>query len=357
MAITNSPSDQPSTSTDPSTVPSISPTVTVSESPSTSTSPSSIPSSTPSNPPTESPCSSNPCQNGATCTDGPNGIGFTCQCTQGFSGSTCGIYGGETTTLSEAQAATTGAESVLNGYYDASWNYKVAQHDLDVTTQKCNDANVTYTKSQAVVAKLTNDYDQAVLFANKMEQEYNLALGRSSTPAERGRLRNKAEDDWTTAKEDMGAAEEAMNSAIDTHSSAQSTMNAVCDTSEDCSAYGASTCMGKVYKTLSSADSSYSLARSSIESEPLISGRSSVFGFRSSFPLINPATLDFVYDDNDGDLVPNRFDACPTQKGLRRNSPTNPGPQDFCPSGCPEMDVNGNVLDSDGDNIPDCEDR
>ena len=115
--------------------------------------------------------------------------------------------------------------------------------------------------------------------------------------------------------------------------------------------------MGKAGKTFSSAESAYTSARSSVEGEPLISGRSSVFGHRSSFPLINPATLDFVYDDNDGDLVPNRFDACPTQKGLRRNSPTNPGPQDFCPSGCPEMDAIGSVSDSDGDTIPDCEDR
>lgn len=190
-----------------------------------------------------------------------------------------------------------------------------------------------------------------------MEQEYNLALGRSSTPAERGRLRYKAGDDWSTAKEDMDVAEEAMNLAIGTHRSAESVMNSVCDTSEDCSAYGGSTCKGKADKTSSLAESSYNSAKSSIESKPLISGRSSVFGFRSSFPVINPATLDFVYDDSDNDLVPNRFDACPKQKGLRRNSPTNPGPQDFCPSGCPEADINGNILDSDGDTIPDCEDR
>lgn len=190
-----------------------------------------------------------------------------------------------------------------------------------------------------------------------MEQEYNLSLGRSSNPAERGRLRYAAEEDWAAAKEDMSATEEAMNLAIDARGSDESAMNSVCDLSEDCSTYGGSNCLGKADKTLSSADSAYTLARSSVEGEPLISGRSSVFGFRSSFPLINPATLDFVYDDNDGDLVPNRFDACPTQKGLRTDSPTNPGPQDFCPSGCPETDTNGNVLDSDSDNIPDCEDR
>ena len=80
-------------------------------------------------------------------------------------------------------------------------------------------------------------------------------------------------------------------------------------------------------------------------------------------PKINPTTLDFPYVDTDGDLIPNDFDACPTQMGLRRNtddrtSSDNPGPQDFCPSGCPETGADGTtILDSDGDGIPDCEDR
>ena len=32
-------------------------------------------------------CSSNPCQNGGTCTDRVNG--FTCQCSSGYTGDTC----------------------------------------------------------------------------------------------------------------------------------------------------------------------------------------------------------------------------------------------------------------------------
>jgi hypothetical protein len=36
----------------------------------------------------------------------------------------------------------------------------------------------------------------------------------------------------------------------------------------------------------------------------------------------------------------------------------NPGPQDFCPSGCPETGADGvTVLDTDEDGVPDCEDR
>ena len=100
-------------------------------------------------------------------------------------------------------------------------------------------------------------------------------------------------------------------------------------------------------------------------------------------PDIIPETLNFPYFDSDGDLVPDKFDACPDKPGLRRHAvarfdkdagggivdgiaytdsdnvgPASPGPQDYCPSGCPETDgTNLTPIDSDGDGINDCEDR
>ena len=333
-----------------SAVPSSGPSVIPSESPSTSLNPSSQPSSIPSNSPTVSPCSLNPCRNGGTCTNtvGANDVGYECQCTEGFEGAACSIYKGETTTLEEAQEATKGAESVLQEYFFAAWNYKVAEHDLETVRKECADANVTYVATQALATELTSNYNQVILHANKMEQEHNLAISRSSTPAERGRLRYEAEDDWTSATEDAAAAQVSMNDAVAARDSAESDMNQACDS------------VGGAESTFFLANSTYSTARSAVESEPLLSSRST--GFRSlstdTSPLINPATLDFVYDDMDGDLIVDRFDACPTQRGLRRDSPSNPGPHDFCPSGCPELlDSDGNPIDTDGDLVPDCEDR
>ena len=93
------------------------------------------------------------------------------------------------------------------------------------------------------------------------------------------------------------------------------------------------------------AQKAFAEALSAVEAKPM-------------FPKIDPTTMDFVYDDMDGDLVPNKFDACPTKPGLRKDSPTHPGPQDFCPSGCPEiLGDDGQPIDSDQDGIPDCEDR
>ena len=96
---------------------------------------------------------------------------------------------------------------------------------------------------------------------------------------------------------------------------------------------------------IDAAKKAFAEARLAVEAEPM-------------FPKIDPTTMDFVYDDMDGDLIPNKFDACPTKPGLRINSPAHPGPQDLCPSGCPEiLGDDGQPIDSDQDGIPDCEDR
>ena len=332
-----------------SAVPSSGPSVIPSELPSTSLNPSSLPSSTPSNSPTVSPCSLNPCRNGGTCTNtvAANGVGYECQCTESFEGATCGIYKGETITLEEAQEATKGAESVLQQYFVAAWNYKVAEHDLEIVKKECADANVTYVVTRSIATELTSHYNQVILHVNKMEQELNLAISRSSTPAEKGRLRYEADDDWTSATEDAAAALTSMDDAVAARDSAENDMNQACDS------------VGNAESAFSLADSTYGTARSDVESDPLLSSRST--GFRSltdTSPQINPATLDFVYNDMDGDLIVDRFDACPAQKGLRRDSPSNPGPHDFCPSGCPELlGPDGNPIDTDGDSVPDCEDR
>ena len=244
---------------------------------------------------------------------------------------------GESTTLAEAQAAAGAAKTTLDAYFTARSAKLVADHNLAVAVAACEDATEAATEAAALETETTNAYNQAVLQEAALEDVYDAAVTASqatdATPADKTWKLLNAKAAWDQAVAEREAADTAKSAADSASGTAEGTKTTACD-----------------YATLSTAataaDSAYTTAETNVEDD-------------DNIPTINPTTLDFIYEDLDGDLIPNQFDACPTQMGLRRNSPTIPGPQDFCPSGCPELwdTVNDQAVDSDGDGIPDCEDR
>ena len=251
-------------------------------------------------------------------------------------------YVGETQTLDEATEAAAVAADTVDEFFTARSAYEVASHNLDVATTQLEDATTAHAEAQAKATALTKEYDQAVAYEATMKKAFDEATARAAaddaTAAERYRLPIEAEIAYNDATAFKVEAETAKNNAVDEEATAQ---------------------VAKEEATLTKDDATTAMT----DAKNVLDEELAEVNANLLIPKINPTTLDFPYVDTDGDLIPNDFDACPTQMGLRRNtaqrtSSDNPGPQDFCPSGCPETGADGTtVLDSDGDGIPDCEDR
>ena len=251
-------------------------------------------------------------------------------------------YVGETQTLDEATIAAAEAAKTVTDFFDFRSVYEVASHDLDVATTQLEDATTAHAEAEAKATALTKEYDQAAAYEATMKKAFEDATARAAaadaTAAERYRLPIEAEIAYNEATAVKIEAEEAKNAAVDEEQAAL---------------------VAKEEATVTKAEATATKE----EAKAVLDEELAEVNANLLIPKINPTTLDFPYVDTDGDLIPNDFDACPTQKGLRRNtndrtSSDNPGPQDFCPSGCPETGADGTtILDSDGDGIPDCEDR
>ena len=251
-------------------------------------------------------------------------------------------YTGENTTLADAQAAAYQAKTTLDEYFNKRFDMLLAECNLEVAQAACTDATEAAIEAAALATKANNTYNQAVLqvaaLGNGTDGAYNDAylasIESDATPADQTWKLFRAKEAWDQAVVEKNAASAAKTDADTASGNATTAKNTACD-------YGTKTSAN------STAYGNFATATSNVENDDNIPG------------TIYPKTLDFVYEDKDGDLIPDRFDACPTQPGLRRNSPAIPGPQDFCPSGCPELwdEANNEPLDSDDDGIPDCEDR
>ena len=248
---------------------------------------------------------------------------------------------GESTTLAGAQAAAGTAKTTLDDYFAKRSAKLIAEHNRDVAIAACADATEAATEAAALTTEATNVYNQAVkqeaALGDGAGGAYNAAVAASTadddTPADKTWKLLNAKTAWDQAVAEMNSASEVKTAAESASGTAEGTKSTKCDL------------VPGLNTTATQAGTAYGNAKTAVEND-------------DNIPTINPATLDFIYEDLDGDLIPNRFDACPTQMGLRKNSPANPGPQDFCPSGCPELlDTDGNPVDSDLDGIPDCEDR
>ena len=254
--------------------------------------------------------------------------------------------GDDSSTASSTQEA---AEAV-KAFAEATAAYKEAEYNLDAVTTMCADLTEIHDHHAAELNKSTLAYQQAVTYEAMMKQAYDLAMTKDSTPAERFRLRIEAEEKYKAAKEAMDDAKAVLDAADVAEVASKSKCDMCCyDADANCPS-GEDDCVGMAAMKEAQAKPIYEAAKLAVETNPLIPQD------------INAATKDFVYQDVDSDLIPDAFDACPTLAGLRRNtakrtSADKPGPQDFCPSGCPEVDQNNEVVDSDGDGINDCEDR
>ena len=251
-------------------------------------------------------------------------------------------YVGETQTLDEATIKTAEAAEAVDEFFTARSAYEIATHNLEVATTQLEDATTAHAEAQAKATALTKKYDQVVAYEATMKTAFDDATARAeatdATAAERYRLPIEAEIAYKEATAVKVEAEEAKNAAVDEEQAALQTKNRAAATKAQATA-------------------------AKDEAKTVLDAELAEVNANLLIPKINPTTLDFPYVDTDGDLIPNDFDACPTQMGLRRNtddrtSSVNPGPQDFCPSGCPETGADGTtILDSDGDGINDCEDR
>jgi tetratricopeptide (TPR) repeat protein len=251
--------------------------------------------------------------------------------------------------LAHRQENAATAKEALESYTAAKSAYEIAEHNLAVVTTECLDATADALAADALAAERLSTYTQADEYATEMQSIYDdaviLAESVAATAADKTWKLLKAKADLDVALAEEAKALEASNEAAAGAVTATTYMDGICDMSENCDESGGGIeCKGEVTQARNNAKTVYDDALLAVNNNPNI-------------PAIDPTTLDFVYVDTDGDLIPNEFDACPTKMGLRKDSPEIPGPQDFCPSGCPELDNNGTPLDSDGDTIPDCEDR
>ena len=320
---------------------------------------------------------------------GAGGTTYSCACKIGFKGVGTSQVGctrlapvvGEQQSLGEASAKIDEATNTLTAYLNDKEAYEDAQCELFNTNSTCQALTADYAEALALKTLADNESTQAADYAATMEAAYQAAQAKNDFGADRdvnsveGRLEQaakKARDDALTV---ASAASTAATTAGSTATTAKTAMDNVCDSSDNCSGAGTD-CVGYAKTQESAAQGAYDGAKTDAENNNLIP------------EILTPDTAnvyqdpfdEFNYADRDGDLVPDQFDACPTQMGLRRDRMAmgiktessvggvgytlnenlgiaNPGPQDFCPSGCPETDAAGTILDTDGDGIPDCEDR
>ena len=235
------------------------------------------------------------------------------------------------------------AKAALETYTETKSAYEIAEHNLAIITTKCEDATAAAEAADALADERLSASTQAAKYAAEMQSIYDNALALANNEIQDA-VPTAADKTWKllNAKADLDVA--LAEKAEKSESSNEATADAA-----TANTYMTSTCTTGVSEATEARDAAllaFNDARSAVNNN-------------LNIPAINPTTLDFVYVDTDGDLIPNEFDACPTKMGLRKDSPEIPGPQDFCPSGCPELwdTVNNKAVDSDGDGIPDCEDR
>ena len=311
---------------------------------------------------------------------------YSCACNDGFKGNGTDQEGctrlapvlGEQQTLGTASQNIDDAIGILDTYLNAKATYEEKQCQFVETTDACTAATALYNETLAEFNRATFEYNQAVDYKEQKLADWAAAQALDGTAAERTRLEEAAEDAYNAADAAATLAETAKNDANTTQQNAFGNMTDVCDTNNGCTATGDALCVGQATAEQTSASNAYNTAKNAAEGNNLIP---EILTPNTADPYKDPFD-EFVYDDSDGDLIPDKFDACPTQMGLRRvrraqgvktstsvggvpydneqdvwTNFTDPGPQDFCPSGCPETDKDGNILDTDRDGIRDCEDR
>lgn len=285
---------------------------------------------------------------------------------------------GEQQTLGTASQKIDDAIGILDTYLNAKKEYEEKQCQFVETTDACTAATALYNETLAEYNRATFEYNQAVNYEEQKLADRNAANALDGTAAERERLESAAEDAYQEAVTAKGVAETAKNDANLAQQYANGNMTDVCDDVSACDDPGDALCVGQATAEQTSASNASNTAKIATEANNLIP---EILTPDTANPYQDPFD-EFVYGDSDGDLIPDKFDACPTQMGLRRvrraqgfktstsvggvayaddqdvwTNFTDPGPQDFCPSGCPETDELGNILDTDGDGIRDCEDR
>ena len=313
---------------------------------------------------------------------------YSCACDIGFKGDGTVQDGctrltpvlGEQQTLGTASQKIDNATAILETYLTAKGTFETKQCQLVETTDACTAATALYNETLAEFNMATFEYNQAVNYQQQKLADWAAANATDGTAAERTRLESAAKDAYEEAVAAEAVALAAKDAADTAQQNANGNMTDVCDTTADCSgAAGSALCVGQATAEQTSASTAYGTAKSNAEADNLIP--EILTPDTAANPYQDPFD-EFVYGDSDGDLIPDKFDACPTQMGLRRvrraqgiktstsvggvayyddqdvwTNFTDPGPQDFCPSGCPETDENDAVLDTDGDGINDCEDR
>jgi len=288
---------------------------------------------------------------------------------------------GEEQTLGTATQKIITATGLLTTYIADKTTYEAKQCQYQETVDACTAATALHAEKLAEKNRLTFEYNQAVNFKEQKDADLTAAQALDETAADRTRLESAAQQavtDATTAVTDAFTAKTAADTAEDEASTAKD--NVCHDTDENC-ADGVAMCVGKAEDEKDDAFTTYSDAKGAAEGDNLIPEILTPEITADANPLYDPFDH-FIYSDSDGDLIPDKHDACPTQMGLRRprraqgnkdssseggvgytlgedvwKNFNDPGPQDFCPSGCPETDESGVILDTDGDGFNDCEDR
>ena len=340
---------------------------------------------------------------------------YSCACMLGFKGVGTDQEGctrlapvvGEQQTLGTASQNIDDATNTLRTYLTEKADYELAQCTEFDTQAACDAATAEYEEADALKTLAENERDQAVAYAATMEAAYDAAVLKNEVGADRGevddsttpyavegRLQQEAYDAWQAAQAVADAYTTANSGYVDGNTTdttdAKETMDNVCYVANPntgdcvCTTDGVTAdcpadfmCLGKAQYEDSVAEGDYNNAKTAAEGDNLIP---EILTPDTANPYQDPFD-EFNYADKDGDLIPDQFDACPNQMGLRRDRVAmgiktstsvggveysagenlgidNPGPQDFCPSGCPETGEDGTtVLDTDEDGIPDCEDR
>lgn len=228
------------------------------------------------------------------------------------------------------KAATDASTARVEAASNLTASYAAAKAEFDATVAAEEAGMIACDSAKAAEA-------EALFKKNETESELNLAKGVVEDAAkayaaamaddETAEDRIRAEDDALKALQYAEKTRDDLQAALDIASSEYS--DALTTETTVCGDYD------NLVVARADKEGTYNELKSRVDSNNLV------------------VDIDMPYVDADGDLIPDRFDACPGVVGLRDYSPVEPGPTNFCPSGCPES----GSADSDEDGVPDCIDR
>ena len=170
-----------------------------------------------------------------------------------------------TTTSTTAEAA-----EAVKAFAEATAAYKEAEHNLEAMTTMCADLTETHEHHLAESQRSTTMHQQAVTYEAMMNEAYDLAMTKDSTPAERFRLRIEAEEMHKESVEAMEDAKAIMDSAVAAEVDAKSKMDMCCHETDTNCPSGGEDCVGMATMKEVQAKSIYEAAQRAVETNPLI---------------------------------------------------------------------------------------